>query len=71
VLTHDLIERGHSQFIIATHSPLLMTYPGAEIINFDRPELEVIPLDDTSHYQITCGMLDDPSRYWTYLLNER
>ena len=70
VLIHELIEQGRSQFIIATHSPLLMTYPNAQIITFDSPELSSISLEQTSHYQITRGMLDDPSKYWKYLLSE-
>jgi predicted ATPase len=68
LLIHELIEQGKSQFIIATHSPLLMTYPGAQIIYFDRPELSSISIEETAHYQITRGMLADPSRYWNYLL---
>ncbi len=70
LLIHNLIEGGGSQFIIATHSPLLMTYPGAEIISFDNPDLKVIAFEDTSHYQITHGMLGDPARYWAYLLDQ-
>ena len=68
LLIHELIEQGKSQFIIATHSPLLMTYPSAQIISFDGPELSSISIEETAHYQITRGMLDDPSRYWNYLL---
>jgi len=68
LLIHELIEQGKSQFIIATHSPLLMTYPGAQIISFDSPELSSVSIEDTAHYQITRGMLDDPLRYWNYLL---
>jgi predicted ATPase len=70
VLIHDLIERGKAQFIIATHSPLLMTYPGAEIISFDGSHLRSISLEETSHYQITRGMLEHPSQYWKYLLDK-
>jgi predicted ATPase len=68
VLIRELVDQGESQFIIATHSPLLMTFPGAQIISFDTSDLAPIPIEETSHYQITRGMLDDPSRYWKYLL---
>jgi predicted ATPase len=71
VLIHDLVENGDSQFIVATHSPLLMTYPGAEIISFNDPALRTIGFEDTSHYQISRGMLDDPARYWAYLLDKQ
>jgi predicted ATPase len=70
ILIHGLIGRGNSQFIIATHSPLLMTFPGADIVSFDGPELRRITLEETSHYQITRGMLDDPPLYWKHLRNE-
>jgi predicted ATPase len=70
LLIHDLVDQGDSQFIIATHSPLLMTFPRAEIISFDDASLSPISLEDTSHYQITRGMLDDPSRYWQYLMEK-
>jgi predicted ATPase len=66
-LMHDLVKTGKSQFLIATHSPILMTYPGAHIISFDKAPLDVIPLEETSHYQITRGILEQPSRYWKHL----
>ena len=58
---------GESQFVIATHSPILMTYPGAVLIDFDQPELPEIAFEDTRHYQITKGILDSPERYWQHL----
>jgi predicted ATPase len=70
VLIHDLVELGKAQFIIATHSPLLMTYPGAQIISFDREDLPSISLEETFHYQITRGMLEHPTRYWNNLLKK-
>lgn len=69
VLIHGLVERGNSQFIIATHSPLLMTYPGAQIVSFDGLDLRVISLEETSHYQITRGILEQPERYWNHLID--
>jgi predicted ATPase len=66
-LMHDLVETGKSQFLIATHSPILMTYPGAQIIAFDDGPLNVTALEDTSHYQITRGILEKPGIYWKHL----
>jgi predicted ATPase len=43
---------GHAQFIIATHSPILLAYPGAQIFSFDGPCIEEIAYEDTSHYQL-------------------
>lgn len=66
----DLVEAGSTQFIIATHSPILMTLPGAQIVNFDEAALPDITLEETSHYQITRGLLDAPGRYWQHLRGE-
>lgn len=66
----DLVEAGRTQFIIATHSPILMTVPGAQIVSFDDATLPNISLEETSHYQITRGILDAPERYWKHLRTE-
>ncbi|ERR1700722_5410612 len=69
-LIHSLVNTGKCQFIVATHSPILMTYPDAQIINFDESSLPDVHLEETSHYQVTRGVLDQPSRYWKYLTEE-
>lgn len=66
-LIYDLTATGRSQFLIATHSPILMTFPGARIISFDDPQLPEIAIEDTSHYQITRGILGSPESYWKHL----
>ena len=63
-LLRDRVDRGRAQFIIATHSPILLTYPGATIVDFDNHALPSIALEETKHYQITRGILERPSRYW-------
>jgi predicted ATPase len=67
-LLHDRATAFGTQFIVATHSPLLLTYPGAVILNFDAPDLQPIALQDTRHFQITQGLLSHPERYWAELL---
>lgn len=64
----DRISKGKSQFIIATHSPILMTFPGATIISFDSETLETIELGETSHYTLTRDILSNPEVYWQHLL---
>jgi predicted ATPase len=64
-----LVARGKSQFIIATHSPILLTYPGAQILSFDGDLVRAVPLDETSHFQITKGILQNPGVYWKHLQN--
>jgi predicted ATPase len=62
-----LVAAGKSQFIIATHSPILMTFPGARILAFDGDTIRPVPLEDTSHFQITKGILHNPAVYWKHL----
>ena len=67
---HALVERGATQFIIATHAPILLTYPGAGIVSFDEPGLPVVGMEATAHFQITRGILQNPEGYWRHLLKE-
>lgn len=46
---HELVKQG-SQFIISTHSPLLMAYPEAEIIQLTEQGMENVRLEETEHY---------------------
>jgi predicted ATPase len=67
----ELARTGKSQFVIATHSPILLTFPDAEIISFDATPLRSVRLDETSHYRITRGILEDPAQYWRYLVDDK
>ncbi|WP_337034038.1 AAA family ATPase [Paenibacillus illinoisensis] len=59
-ILHDL--SGTSQFIIATHSPILLGYPGADILNFDDNCIQEMAYEDTEHYQITRSFLENRHR---------
>jgi predicted ATPase len=48
----ELETEGHAQFIIATHSPILLAYPGAQIFSFDLPRIQEVAYEDTTHYKI-------------------
>ncbi|MCA9594074.1 MAG: AAA family ATPase [Myxococcales bacterium] len=63
-----LARAGTAQFVIATHSPILLTYPGAQIVSFDQPSLPTVSLHETSHYQLTRQVLQDPEGFWRHLL---
>lgn len=65
-----LVANGKSQFVIATHSPILLTFPNAQILSFDGDVLRQIALDETSHFQITKGILENPAAYWKHLVME-
>lgn len=64
---HDLVEE-KSQFIIATHSPILMAYPHAFIYSFSTKGIERIKYEETEHYQITRDFLANPQRMLHHLL---
>jgi predicted ATPase len=66
----QLVEAGASQFIVATHSPILLTYPGADLVSFDEVPPRSVRLEETSHYQITRGILEAPERYWRLLTGD-
>jgi predicted ATPase len=54
------IERAeHAQFVIATHSPILLAHPGAQIFSFDAPVIREIAYEQTTHYQIYKQFLDN------------
>lgn len=58
----DLIAEG-AQFLIATHSPILMGLPGAVILNFDASPLTEIRYEETDHYQMTRRFLENPTQF--------
>jgi predicted ATPase len=66
---HELVNE-HSQFIIATHSPIIMAYPSAKLIQLTDMGLNETVLEDTSHYQITKQFLDDRERMLHHLFND-
>jgi len=64
----ELVSRRNVQLVIATHSPILLTFPNSTLLSFDENGLGEVRLQDTSHYQITRGILENPERYWRHLL---
>ncbi len=58
----DLVAEG-AQFIIATHSPLLLAYPGARIYSFDETCIEQTEWEQTEHVRLTRDFLANPERY--------
>lgn len=51
-----------SQFIIATHSPIILAFPGAQLLSFDGGTVSPISYSETEHYRITRRFMSDPSR---------
>ena len=60
--------RHDSQLLIATHSPILMAYPGAVIYQLTESGIEQVAYRDTEHYQLTRRFLENPQKMLRYLL---
>lgn len=67
VRLHDLVDE-FSQFIIATHSPLIMAYPDAWIYQFGPEGIQRVSFEDTEHFQITRNFMRDPKVFLKRLL---
>ncbi len=67
VMMQDMVAQ-HAQFIIATHSPMLLAYPGARIYSFDRSPVEEVPYEELDHVVLTREFLKAPERYIRALL---
>ena len=66
---HDLVRQG-SQFIIATHSPVLMAYPGALIYVLSESGYRRTAYDETEHYSLTRAFLNQPEQYLRHLMDD-
>jgi predicted ATPase len=66
---HQLVEDG-SQFVIATHSPILLSYPNARIIQFDGSGLGETTFEDTEHLAVTRDFLNNYPRRLEQLLGD-
>jgi len=62
-LIREMGEMGHAQFIIATHSPILMACPGASIFTFDEVPLKTIEYEETEHYRVYKAFMADRSKF--------
>lgn len=60
----------NSQFIISTHSPILMAFPNARIYLIDGSGIRPVNYRDTEHFSLTKQFLDDPERMLHYLLSQ-
>ena len=62
LMMQDMIAQD-AQFIIATHSPILLAYPGATIYSFDVVPPAVVPYEELEHVVLTRDFLNAPERY--------
>lgn len=66
---HELAAQ-NSQFIIATHSPILMSYPGAEILLLKGESITPVALEDTDHYTVTRAFMTNREKMLRELLGD-
>ena len=52
-----------AQFVVATHSPILLAYPDARIYSFDVAPAQRVPYDELEHVRLTRDFLNAPERY--------
>lgn len=61
-LIHELVQQ-HCQFVISTHSPILLAYPDAQIFHLSSEGLEPVEYEQTEHYSLTRDFLLNRERY--------
>ena len=64
----DGLVKADSQFIIATHSTILMAFPQARLYELSEEGVRAVEYRETEHYQLTKRFLDNPERMLRYLL---
>jgi predicted ATPase len=62
-LLQEMSALGHAQFIIATHSPILLACPGSIIYSFDYTPVKPIRYEDTEHYEVYKSFMENPGKY--------
>jgi predicted ATPase len=63
----EMVREQGAQFIVATHSPLLLAFPNATIYSFDQLPVTPVAYGDLDHVALTRDFLNDPQRYLRHL----
>ena len=66
----DRLTEAGSQFIISTHSPILMAFPGAEVLEITGAGIRSVPYRETEHFTVTRSFLENPERMLRILLDK-
>ncbi|CAB1060487.1 ABC transporter, ATP-binding protein [Olavius sp. associated proteobacterium Delta 1] len=62
-LLQEISQTSIAQFIIATHSPILLACPGARILSFDEISIQQIGYHDTNQYRVYKDFMENPEKY--------
>lgn len=68
VMLHNMVKQG-ARFLISSHSPILMAYPGATLLEIQEGELVEVAFNEIGHVQMTKDFLDEPERYLRHLFD--
>jgi predicted ATPase len=66
-IVHDLASPGHAQFLIATHSPILLACPDAVLFDLDGDTIRETSYRETKHFLLTRDFLNAPERFFKHL----
>ncbi|MBS1524514.1 MAG: AAA family ATPase [Bacteroidetes bacterium] len=66
-IIYELERSGRAQFLIATHSPMLICYPGAIVYCLEDDGVRETSYDDTEHFSLTRAFLNNPGLYLHHL----
>lgn len=66
---HELV-KNNSQFIIATHSPIIMAYPNSIIYEI-KDKLRIVEYEETENYQVTKAFLNNRKMMLDILLSQQ
>lgn len=69
-IIRELEKPRHAQFLIATHSPILLAYPGATVYQFDEDGIRQTSYQETEHFRVTKDFLNGPERIFRYLFSD-
>jgi predicted ATPase len=65
-MINDMVAQD-AQFIVATHSPILLALPGALIYSCDRTPMARVPFEELEHVVLTRDFLNDPEKFLRHL----
>ncbi len=63
-LLREMAQQGHAQFIVASHSPILLSCPEAVIYSFDGDRIAPITYEETDYYRVYKAFLEDRRKYF-------
>jgi predicted ATPase len=71
ILLNELVRGNENiQFLVATHSPILLAFPGAQTCTFDDEEIHEIPYRESQPFQLVSRFVAAPERYLNALFSE-